>query len=76
MNQMPMDNPQEVHLTPEQLAARWSVKKGTLGTWRWRGSGPKYIKVGLKKVLYPLSEVEAFERNGMMAATSVPAGKE
>ena len=60
------------HLTPEQLAARWSCGVHTLKNWRYRGSGPVYEKLG-KLVLYPIAEVEAFEAKRRMAATSVPA---
>jgi hypothetical protein len=49
------------HLTPNELAARWRMHPGTLSNWRQAGRGPAFIKVG-SKVLYPLSAVEAWER--------------
>lgn len=49
-------------LTEEDVVSRWShkVTKTTLATWRARGKGPKYIKVG-RAVLYPQKEVERYE---------------
>jgi len=46
----------ELHLTPEELAARLRKTTGTLSNWRAQGIGPKFIKSW--PVLYPLSEVE------------------
>ena len=49
-------------LTVDQLAARWlgQVTKATLATWRSRGNGPAFVKVG-GRVLYRRSDVEAYE---------------
>lgn len=49
------------HLTTKQLAARWSLAAITLSTWRIKGTGPSYIKVG-QKVLYPIAEILDWER--------------
>lgn len=48
------------HLTAEELADRWRMSPGTLQNHRTQGKGPKFIKFG-RRVLYPLSEVEAYE---------------
>jgi len=42
---------------------RWqgAVSLATLATWRSRGGGPAFLKVG-RAVLYPLDAVEAYER--------------
>lgn len=61
-----------LHLTTEELAERWHVHPRTLANIRTNGGGCPYIKLG-KRVLYPLANVEAFERARMMAATSVKA---
>jgi hypothetical protein len=49
-------------LTVDQLVARWKaqVTSATLATWRSRGSGPKFVKVG-GRVLYRLADVTAYE---------------
>jgi hypothetical protein len=52
----------ELHLTPDELAERWHMAPGSLGNWRSRGLGPRYIKIG-KSILYPLSAIEEYERN-------------
>lgn len=52
----------ETPLTPAELCARWNhrVKESTLATWRCKGGGPQYTKIGGKVVYYP-SAVEAYE---------------
>lgn len=53
----------EIHLTIDELVARWKQKivRGTLANWRSAGQGPAYTKIG-KTVLYPKSAVELYER--------------
>lgn len=50
-------------LDVEELRERWGYKitSNTLQMWRSKGIGPKYIR--LKKVMYPLHEVEKYERD-------------
>lgn len=59
-----------MNLTPVEVAQRWHTAISTLAHWRVQGCGPKYIKFG-RKVLYPLAEIEAFEKSRLMVATSV-----
>lgn len=49
-------------LTADQLVARWNaqVASATLATWRSRGNGPKFVKIG-GRVLYRLADVIAWE---------------
>lgn len=49
-------------LTPDALLARWKsqVTSATLATWRCRGSGPPFVKIG-GRVLYRLEDVVAWE---------------
>lgn len=49
-------------LTPEQLVERWqfAVSLATLATWRCRGGGPKFVKIG-RRPLYRLEDVIAYE---------------
>lgn len=49
-----------IHLTSEELAARWDVKESTVGQWRWFGKGPSYLKLGTL-VLYRIKDIEKFE---------------
>lgn len=50
-------------LTADALIARWKgqVTCATLATWRSRGHGPKFVKVG-GRVLYRLADVIAYEQ--------------
>jgi hypothetical protein len=58
-----------VNLTTADLAARWGVHPGSLANARTdlKKPHPGYRRI-MGRVLYPLSEVEDFER-----ANSVPA---
>lgn len=61
------------HLTSKQLAGRWCMAEGTLANWRAQGRGPPFIRFG-RRILYPLSEIERYEREhsvtGMRTAES------
>ncbi len=62
-----------VHLDQNELAERWSLSPRTLEQWRWRGVGPRYLKLG-GRVIYRLSDVEAFEAERLHASTVGPIG--
>ena len=49
-----------LHLNQKELARRWRMSPRTLERWRWLREGPSYLKIG-GKVIYRLTEVEAFE---------------
>jgi hypothetical protein len=59
---------QGLHLTPEQLAARWAdaVPVKTLANWRNKRIGPPFRKFG-RKVLYPVDLLEQWEREQTIA---------
>ena len=50
-----------VHLRPKDLSARWHITTRTLDNWRWRGEGPRYLKIGGRRVVYRLEDIEAYE---------------
>lgn len=50
-----------IFLTQQELAARFRISQRTLERWRWRKTGPAYIKLG-GKIVYDLNDVEAYER--------------
>ena len=58
-----------MNLTPKEAAERLRTTIGTLSNWRVRGDGPRFIKLG-RKVLYPLTEIEAFEKRQLRANTA------
>ncbi len=33
-------------MTQDELAERWRISPRTLKQWRWRGIGPRYLKIG------------------------------
>lgn len=62
----------EVCLSQIELAARWKISHRTLERWRWAQEGPRYLKLG-GRVIYRLSDVEAFERQVQSFADEQPA---
>ena len=50
-------------LTVDDLVKRWcgQIQPATLATWRSRGLGPRYVKIG-GRVLYTLEAVETYEK--------------
>ena len=50
------------HLDQKDLAERWNMSPRTLEQWRWRGVGPKYLKLG-GRVIYRLSDVSTCRRD-------------
>ncbi|HJW72593.1 MAG TPA: helix-turn-helix domain-containing protein [Geothrix sp.] len=65
---------EQFNLTTKETAERLRVSICTLANWRVSGGGPRYIKFG-RKVLYPLSELEAYEKAHLRQAVSVKAGR-
>lgn len=57
------------HLNQLQLARRWAVSPRTLERWRWTGEGPRFLKVG-KRVVYRLSDIEAYEAERLHESTT------
>lgn len=61
----------QLHLTTEEAADRLRHSPYTLIRWRQEGQGhgPKYLKFG-RRVLYPVTEIEAFEKRLLRAHTA------
>ena len=62
----------EVCVNQKELAARWKISHRTLERWRWVQEGPRYLKIG-GRVVYRLSDVEAFERQVQSFPDELPA---
>ena len=48
-------------LTEQELAERWRMSIRTLQGWRYRKTGPKFIKIRGQAVRYPMDDVLAYE---------------
>lgn len=47
------DDEEPVMMTVKEVAAMLRISTRTLGEWRRRGKGPKAIKIGYNKVVFP-----------------------
>ena len=60
-------------LTPYEVAERLRVTIAMLRTWRWRGTGPKYIRQGTNpkgRVLYREEDINSHEEAHRYGSTS------
>ena len=62
------------HLDQNGLAERWLISPRTLEQWRWQGRGPRFLKI-CRRVVYRLSDIEAFEAASLHANTVAPIVK-
>lgn len=49
-------------VTPKEAAIRYGLSEGTLANWRCHREGPKFYKVGRKKIIYFLEDIEVWVR--------------
>lgn len=71
-DQEPSSVAQPVFLTTTALAERWHTSPGRLANMRCNRQGVPWVKVG-NRVLYPLVEVEAYERANLVHTSGAAA---
>lgn len=59
MSIAPVESPFEL-ITPVQLAERFGMTTGALAQMRYRGSGPRFIKLGGRQVRYRESDIQSW----------------
>jgi hypothetical protein len=62
----------DILLTPEEVASKYRQSLATLATWRCRGGGPRYTKLG-RRILYRESDLAAWVDHNSRAHTSEAA---
>jgi hypothetical protein len=58
------------HLHPIELAERWRISPRTLEQFRWKGVGPKFLKINGGRITYRLADIEAYEAAHLRSSTS------
>lgn len=56
-------NPADL-LAENEAAAALAVAVHTLRNWRWKGEGPRFVKVGKRAVRYRRADLAAFVEAG------------
>lgn len=56
-------NPADL-LDETEASATLSVAVQTLRNWRWKGEGPRYLKIGKRTVRYRRADLDAFVEAG------------
>lgn len=64
-------SPVALLFTEAQVADRLAVSPRTLQMWRYKGGGPRYLKIGAA-VRYRAADVDAWLANQTRASTSDP----
>jgi len=61
-------------MTPHQAAQIYGVSEAALANMRYQKTGPKYFKVGKRRVIYFVSDFEAWLRKQpVLTIDSIPA---
>jgi hypothetical protein len=60
------------YLTLAEVADRYRTTERTVRHWRLCGHGPRGVRVG-KRVLYPIAEIDRFDRELLASAGQVTA---
>ncbi|MGH3725020.1 MAG: helix-turn-helix transcriptional regulator [Mycobacterium sp.] len=60
--------------TPKEVAAYLRTSEAGLAQLRYRGTGPKFCRVGPRKVIYRWSDVHAFLEANTCQRTDDPRG--
>lgn len=50
----------DCYLSEKEFAARFDVSRRTLQRWRETGQGPRYVRLGKRRIVYRLSDAEAW----------------
>jgi predicted DNA-binding transcriptional regulator AlpA len=56
------------HLCRRQLAERLNISQRTVERWWLDGDGPKGLRLGARRIVYPVREVERWEAERLFAS--------
>jgi len=59
-------------LTTAEAAKELNVSQRTLETLRYRGDGPRFVRVGRRTVRYPADELDRYVQTRLRRSTSDP----
>ena len=54
-------DPEELILTPIELAQRWRISTRTLDRWRASRTGPRWMRIG-GRILYRMTDILDYEQ--------------
>jgi len=64
----------EQTLLPKQVAAALNMSEEALAQTRYRGTGPRFVKAGPRRVLYRWSDVQDWLDQNTLQRTDDPRG--
>lgn len=60
----------------KELAERWKMTRRTLLSWRTKGIGPRFIRIGERSIFYRAEDVKAYEAANLVGKPLPPEGWE
>lgn len=57
----------DAYLTEQQFSDRYHVSRRTVQRWRVTGDGPKWVRLGARRVVYRLDDCEEWARSRTFA---------
>lgn len=57
-----------IHLCRQQLAKRLNISVRSVERMWQTGTGPKGLRLGMRRIAYPMSEIEAWEKTRLFAS--------
>lgn len=60
------------YLSPKEVEELFGIKTGTLAQWRSHKKGPKYYRMGERRVAYLISDVEEWIQRGLVLTSECP----
>lgn len=58
------DGVSRIAVSPRRAAKMYDLDEGTLANWRCKRLGPKFYKIGTRKVIYYLDDLEIWAKSG------------
>jgi len=67
---MKKKNEQRKAITPKEAADIYGLSEGSLNNLRWKKQGCRYYRVGARKIIYMVSDFEAWLKSSPVLTSS------
>ena len=66
---------EDVYLTEQQFSEHYQVPRRTAQRWRSTGEGPAFVRLGQRRVLYRLTDIEKWLASRTFASRAAEAAR-
>lgn len=67
---------QDVYFTEQQFSERYQVPRRTAQRWRTTGEGPAFVRLGKRRVLYRLTDIEQWLASRTFSSRAAEASQQ